>query len=106
LGLRLSPGGGLGCCGGRACQLADGSEHYPPMPKQDADIFEILISQMGECRNINPVLGKTLGILGHAELFSEAVELKSTAVSFLLMLKADNSSCRQGLAGVLRRRCE
>ena len=26
------------------------------MPKQDADIFEVLISQMRECRNINPVL--------------------------------------------------
>ena len=69
LRLRLSPGGGLRCCGGRACQLADGREHYPPMPKQDADIFEVVISQMRECRNTNPVLGKALGVLGHAELF-------------------------------------
>ena len=56
------------CCGGCACQLADGREHYPPMPKQDADIFEVVISQMRECRNTNPVLGKTLRILGHTEL--------------------------------------
>jgi hypothetical protein len=36
---------------GCACQLADGREHYPPMPKQDADFFEVVISQMRECRN-------------------------------------------------------
>jgi hypothetical protein len=39
------------------------------MPKQDADIFEVVISQMRECRNTNPVLGKALRILGHAEPF-------------------------------------
>ena len=39
------------------------------MPEQDADIFEVLISQMRECRNINPVLGNALRILGHAERF-------------------------------------
>ena len=69
LRLRVSPGGGLRCCGGCACQLADGREHNPPMPEQDADIFEVLISQMRECRNINPILGKTLRVLGHAERF-------------------------------------
>jgi hypothetical protein len=57
------------CCRGFAFQLADGSDYYPPMPKQDADIFEVLISQMGESRNINPVLSKAFGVLGHAELF-------------------------------------
>ena len=56
-------------CGGRACQLADGREQYPPMPKQDANIFEILISQMGERRDIYSVLGKASRVLGHAELF-------------------------------------
>ena len=44
--LRLRPGGGLRCCGGCACQLANGREHFPPMPEQDADIFEVLIGQM------------------------------------------------------------
>jgi hypothetical protein len=47
---------------------ADGREYYPPMPKQDTHIFEVLISQMGECREIDPILGKTLCVLGHAEL--------------------------------------
>jgi hypothetical protein len=69
--LRLwrSLGGGLRCRGGRTCQLADGGEHYPPMPEQDANVLEVLISQMRECRNTNPVLGKALRVLGHAELF-------------------------------------
>jgi len=52
-----------------------GAAHYPPTPKQDADIFEVLISQMGERRNINPVFSKTLGILGHAELFEPVSNL-------------------------------
>jgi hypothetical protein len=39
------------------------------MPKQDADIFKVVISQMRECRNTNPVFGKALRILGHAETF-------------------------------------
>ena len=39
------------------------------MPKQDADIFEVLISEVGERLNFDPVLGKALRILGHAEFF-------------------------------------
>ena len=38
------------------------------MAEQDANVLEVLIGQMGECRDINPVLSKTLGVLGHAEL--------------------------------------
>ena len=45
------------------------------MPEQDADIFEVLISQMRECRNINPVLGKPLSVLGHAECFEPVSNL-------------------------------
>ena len=54
LWLRLSPGGGLKCCG---------AAHYPPTPKQDADIFEVLIRQTREYSNINPVFSKTLRVL-------------------------------------------
>jgi hypothetical protein len=39
------------------------------MPEWDADVFEILIGQMAKYRDIDPVLGKGLGVLGHAELF-------------------------------------
>ncbi len=39
------------------------------MPEQDADVFEILIGQMAKRRDIDPILGKGLRVLGHAELF-------------------------------------
>ena len=45
------------------------------MPKQDADIFEVLISEVGERLNFDPILGKTLGVLGHAELFEPVLNL-------------------------------
>jgi hypothetical protein len=69
LRLRLDCGCTLGYCRGSAGELADGSEHYPPVPEQDADVLEVLIGQMGQRRDLNPVFSKTLGVLGHAELF-------------------------------------
>ena len=56
-------------CRRRAGKLADGREHLPAMPEQDADVLEVLIGQMAEYRDIDLVLGKALGVLGHAELF-------------------------------------
>jgi hypothetical protein len=35
----------------------------------NADFFEVLIGQLTEDREINVVLGKVLGVLGHAEFF-------------------------------------
>src|SRR6516225_7096481 len=43
-------------------------EHYSPVLEQDAVVFQLLISYMGKRRVGNPVLGKTLHVLGHAEL--------------------------------------
>jgi hypothetical protein len=43
-------------------------QHLSSMPKQDPDVLEVLISQMGKSRDIDPVVGKALGVLGHAEL--------------------------------------
>jgi hypothetical protein len=34
------------------------------MTEQNANVLEVLISQMSEYRNINPVFGKPLGVLG------------------------------------------
>jgi hypothetical protein len=59
---------GLWCCGNCPGHLGDGSEHYSPMPEQDAYIFQVLISYMGERRESKPVLSKALRVLGHAEL--------------------------------------
>jgi hypothetical protein len=44
-------------------------QHFPPMPERNAKFLEVLIGQMAEDRNINVVIGKTLGVLEHAELF-------------------------------------
>ena len=62
-------------------RLADGREHFPPMPKQDADVLEILIGQMAQYRDINFVLGKALRVLGHAELFEPVRNLLHRGLS-------------------------
>jgi hypothetical protein len=36
------------------------------VPEQDADVLEVLIGKMGKYREINPVFGKALCVLGHA----------------------------------------
>ena len=48
------------------------------MPEQNADVLEILIGQMAECRDIDPVLGEALGVLGHAELFEPVRNLSAS----------------------------
>jgi hypothetical protein len=37
------------------------------VPEQYANVLEILISQMGQRRDVNSVLSKALRVLGHAE---------------------------------------
>jgi hypothetical protein len=54
-------------------------EHYSPMPQQDAYVFQVLISYMGKRRDSNPVLSKTLHVLGHAELFEPACKVMHSA---------------------------
>jgi hypothetical protein len=39
------------------------------MPEEDTNVLEVLIGQMGQRSSTNPILGKALGVLGHAELF-------------------------------------
>jgi len=68
VGARLRSGK-FGCRRGSAGKLTDRREYFSPMPEWDADVFEILIGQMAKYRDIDPVLGKGLGVLGHAELF-------------------------------------
>ena len=60
LGLRLGLDGGFRCRRGSTRKLADGGEQYPPMPKQDTNILEVLISQVGQCCDADTVLGKTI----------------------------------------------
>ena len=54
-------------------------EHYSPMPQQDAYVFQVLISYMGKRRDSDPVLSKTLHVLGHAELFEPVCKVMHSA---------------------------
>jgi hypothetical protein len=45
------------------------------MPEQDTDLLKVLVGQVAEHRDINTVLYKALGILGHAELFEPVCNL-------------------------------
>jgi hypothetical protein len=49
--------------------VIDGREYLPTMPERNANVFQILISQMRENRNIDFVLDKAIGVFGHPELF-------------------------------------
>ena len=69
LGLRLRSSGRFSCYRRRTAKLADGREYLPPMPERHANVLEVLIGQMAQYRDIDLVLGKALGVLGHAELF-------------------------------------
>ena len=50
-------------------KLGNRRKHLAPMAERDAKLFEVLIGQIGKDGEIDVVLGKTLGVLGHAELF-------------------------------------
>jgi hypothetical protein len=50
-------------------EIADRAQHFQPVPKRDAKIFEMLLRQVGKNGNIDLVIGKALSVLGHAELF-------------------------------------
>jgi hypothetical protein len=69
LGVRLLSRGRFRCRRGSAGKLRDSREQFPPMSERDADVLEVLIGQIAEYRDIDLVLGKGLGILGHPELF-------------------------------------
>jgi hypothetical protein len=75
LGLILPRWFGLrGCrrcrCGNRsAAEIADRAQHFQPVPERDAEVLEVLIGQVGENGNIDPILNKAVGVLGHAERF-------------------------------------
>jgi hypothetical protein len=69
LALRLDCGFTRRRCRDRTAKLPDGGKHYPPMPQQYANVLQVLIGQMAECRDIDSVLGKALRVLGHAKFF-------------------------------------
>src|SRR6185369_5209627 len=50
-------------------EIPDRTPHLQPMAERNAKVFEMLIGQVRENGHINVVLGKSLRVLGHAELF-------------------------------------
>ena len=57
VGARLRSGGEFGCRPGNGGKLTDGREYFSPVSERDADVLEVLIGQMGECRDANPFFG-------------------------------------------------
>ena len=49
-------------------KLRDRRQHLSSMAEQDADLLKVLVGQVAKDRDIDFVLGKALGVLGHAEL--------------------------------------
>jgi hypothetical protein len=50
-------------------KITDRAQHFQPVAERDTEVFEVLLGQIGEDGNIDPVLDKALGVLGHAESF-------------------------------------
>jgi hypothetical protein len=45
------------------------------MPEQDADVLEVLIRQVGKCRNADPIFSKAFRILPKTELLKPVSNL-------------------------------
>ena len=56
---------GLRCS--MAYKLLDSGQHFASMPKQNADLLEVLLRQVTEDRDINSILVKALGVLRKAK---------------------------------------
>ena len=57
------------CGGNGATSTPIARQHLSPMAERHPDILEVLIGEVAKHRHIDPVLGKALRVLGHAELF-------------------------------------
>ena len=71
------------------------------MPKRNADVLEVLISQMSEYRNIYFVISKTLRVLGQAELEPSCDLLHRHALSALDQQKKKSTRARPGNGALL-----
>ena len=56
-------------------------QHFPPVSERNAELFEILITQMSEDGNIYVIFGKTLGILGKTEFLEPFSNLQQWVAS-------------------------
>ena len=63
------PGGRGWCALLDAVDIGNRAQHFAAIAEDDAKLFQVLIGQFAKDREINAVFSKTLGVLGHAELF-------------------------------------
>jgi hypothetical protein len=57
------------CDRGIKGKLPDRAEHLTAIAKQDAQLLQVVVCQIGENAEINMVLCEKLRVLGHAEIF-------------------------------------
>src|SRR6516164_869794 len=50
-------------------EVGDRAKHFAPITENDAQLLQVLISQIGKDLKIDAVLSKALRVLGHAEFF-------------------------------------
>ena len=60
-------------------EVGNRTQNLRRCPSRDAEVFQILIRQIGKDAEVNPVLVKTLRVLGQAELFEPIRNLLHTA---------------------------
>ena len=56
-------------------QRRDRAQDFATIAENDAHLLQILISQIGKHGEIDSILGKALGVLGHAELIEPVSNL-------------------------------
>jgi hypothetical protein len=49
-------------------EAGDGTQHFAAMTEQDSELLKVLVHQFGEDAHVDPVLGKTLGVLSKPQL--------------------------------------
>jgi hypothetical protein len=59
----------MGAAGPVAAVEAAPRSRIARISERDTEAFEVLLGQVGENGNIDPLLHKAVGVLGHAELF-------------------------------------
>ena len=60
---------------GRCVEFADRPQELAAIAQDDAEILEVLVSQLAQDREVDPVLGKARGVLRHAEPVEPLINL-------------------------------
>ena len=68
-------------------ELRNRTKDFQPVAECDAEVFKMLIGQVGENREINAVFSKALRVLGHAELFEPVRDFLHCGAPYLALLR-------------------